>query len=108
MLGSAPGNTTWRKMVSCEAPSERAARTSTSGVCSTPCTVFRMIGNRAPMKVMKMIEPSSVGSSRIASGIQATAGIGRSSSMYGETMSRISRERPMSRPSVMPSATAIE
>ena len=36
MLGSAPGRTTWRKMHMREAPSDCAARTSTSGVCSTP------------------------------------------------------------------------
>ncbi len=106
MLGMAPGITTCQRMAFLLAPRLRAARTSTSGVCSTPCTVFSTMGKKAPRKVMKTMLDCSVGSIRIASGIQATAGIGRNSSMYGRMMSSAQRERPIITPVSTPNTTA--
>ena len=58
------------------------------------------------MKVMKIIDISDEVKIRIESGIQATAGIGRSSSSGGSSRSDAARERPIAMPSAIPSSAA--
>jgi hypothetical protein len=58
------------------------------------------------VKVMNTIDSSDDGNIRIASGIQATAGIGRSTSSGGSSVSSAHFERPMARPSAMPMKSA--
>ncbi|MNF17938.1 hypothetical protein D3C80_2217390 [compost metagenome] len=64
------------------------------------------IGNKAPVKVMKTIDSSDEGNIRIARGIQATAGIGRSTSRGGSNKSSAHFERPMARPRATPMTRA--
>lgn len=64
------------------------------------------MGNSAPMNVMNTMLPSDDGNIRIASGIHATAGIGRSTSSGGSSVSRTQRRRPINRPRTMPTAAA--
>ncbi|MNT84448.1 hypothetical protein D3C72_2244600 [compost metagenome] len=64
------------------------------------------MGNRAPVKVMNTMDSSDEGNIRIARGIQATAGIGRSTSSGGSRLSSAHFERPMARPSSTPTRAA--
>ena len=64
-----------------------------------PCSVLRRIGKNEPRKVMKTMLSSFVGHSMIDIGTQAMAGIGRSISETGNTISRTSLKRPITRPS---------
>ena len=82
-FGSAPGSTTCHSRRGSLAPSERAARSSTGSIASTPCTVFSRIGKNEPMKVMKTMLTSLVGHSMMDIGTHAMAGMGRSTSIAG-------------------------
>jgi hypothetical protein len=106
MFGAAAGRITSEKMVQRPAPRLRADATRRGSAPSTPWIVFSRIGNSAPMNVMNTIDSSDDGNIRIASGIQATAGIGRSISSGGSSTSSSRRERPMTRPSPMPATPA--
>ena len=64
-----------------------------------PCSVLSRIGKNEPRKVMKTMLSSFDGHSMIDIGTQAIAGIGRSTSVTGNTNSRTSRKRPITSPS---------
>jgi hypothetical protein len=66
------------------------------------------IGKKAPMKVMNTMLCSADANSRMAIGIHATAGIGRSTSSGGQSAWPARRKRPIKRPSVVASTAAIE
>ncbi len=106
MPGPAPGSSTSRSSARRPAPRLRAEASRRGSSASTPCTVLSRIGNSAPVKVMKIIEASDEGNIRIARGIQATAGIGRSTSSGGSSKASAQAERPIARPRAMPSAAA--
>ncbi|MNN07809.1 hypothetical protein D3C81_1206440 [compost metagenome] len=106
MLGAAPGRTTSSRMARRPAPRLFAEAISRGSTPSTPCTVLSRIGNRAPVKVMNTIDSSDEGNIRIARGIHATAGIGRSTSRGGSKRSSAHFERPMARPRATPMISA--
>ncbi|MCY1558035.1 hypothetical protein D9M68_949370 [compost metagenome] len=106
MLGAAPGRTTSRRIARRPAPRLRAEAIRRGSTASTPCTVLSRIGNSAPVKVMNTIDSSDEGNIRMARGIQATAGIGRSTSSGGSRLSSAHFERPMARPSSTPTRAA--
>src|SRR5476649_657598 len=68
--------------------------------------VLSKIGNSAPMNVMNIMLISDDGNIRIASGIHATAGMGRSTSSDGSTVSSNARYRLMARPKPIPTIDA--
>ena len=106
MLGSAPDNTTSRRIAPRPAPRLRAEATRRGSTASAPCTVLSRMGKSAPVKVMNTIDSSDDGNIRIASGIQATAGIGRSTSSGGNRVSSAHVERPINSPSATPNTAA--
>ena len=106
MLGAAPGNTTCVNRAKRPVPRLRAEAISRASTPSTPWMVLSRMGNSAPTKVMKIMLPSDEGNIRMASGIQATAGMGRATSSGGNRLSCAQRERPMTRPRPTPSTAA--
>ena len=73
-----------------------------------PCSVLSRIGKNEPRKVMKTMLSSFVGHSMIDIGTQAIAGIGRSTSVTGNTNSRSQRNRPITSPSGTATTVASE
>src|SRR4051812_27294697 len=74
ILGEAAGSITSVKRARLLLPKLLADAINLGSTPITPCMVFSKIGNRAPVKVMNIIETSEEGNIRIAKGIQATAG----------------------------------
>jgi hypothetical protein len=91
MAGAAPGRITSLNNAPPRVPSERAVATSRGSTPSTPWIVLSRIGNSAPMNVMNIMLISDEGNIRMASGIHATAGIGRKTSSGGRTASSNAR-----------------
>ena len=92
--GNAPGNITSRNIANGEAPSVNEAKINLRSIVVTPWIVLSRIGKNAPMKVIKIMLSSELGNIRIASGIHATAGIGRSTSSGDMKRSAAKRTRP--------------
>ena len=106
MLGAAPGATTSVNSRQPRVPKPRADAIRRASTCRTPWMVLSRIGNSAPTKVMKIMLPSDDGNIRMASGIHATAGMGRSTSSGGSSSRSASGRRPISSPSDTPSVAA--
>ena len=76
------------------------------GSARTACRVATEIGKNAATKVMNTMPASSVGSTRIATGTRAMAGMGRSTSVRVPTVLVAIRERPNRIPTGTPTPTA--
>lgn len=104
--GRAPGSTTENSTRARPPPRVSTASSHTGSRARTACRVDTSTGKRAAAQVMKTMPCSLVGSSRIATGTRAMAGIGRTTSTSGPRMSAVHRDRATAVPAATPRTAA--
>ncbi len=78
----------------------RAARSTTGGTPRIPRQAASNTGKKAPSTITNTFEPSPRPNQTMASGIQASGGMGRSSSTIGRTRRAVRSDQPTSTPRV--------
>jgi len=90
------------------APSVRAASIKMVSTDSTPEIVLKSIGKKHPRNMINDADFNPIPNHKIASGIHARGGTGRSVSIAGVRNSLRKRDQPMTMPRGMATATARE
>jgi hypothetical protein len=98
MDGMVPGNKTLRKISFSFACSVRAASIRIGLMDKTPEIVFKRIGKKAPKKMIKAADFMPIPNQRIAMGIQASGGMGLTTSTTGRIIFRSFGDHPMRSP----------
>src|SRR3954454_8421258 len=106
IIGIAPGTRTSQICLKPRAPSTREASRTCGSIDRTPACELMTDGTKAAKKITMIFAPSPSPSQRIASGIQASGGIGRMREKTGVMKASKRPLAPMRIPSGAPSATA--
>lgn len=103
--GTAAGRMTLVKRNRSPAVNDLAISTRFRSTSRTPVWVLMMIGKTPPSTTRAMFEVTPIPRIRISTGSRATAGVEYSAMMYGSTVRRTSRYRPITSPIGIPITT---